>query len=227
MVKKHLKRLATKKSWPIKRKGITFITKPRPGSHNTTVSTSLNTILKEMMQVVKTTKEVKYILQHKEVMVDGVKRKDHRFTTGLFDVISIKETKENFRVLLNKNGKLTLVNINDKEATIKPCKVVGKTHLKGNKLQINLNDGKNILTKKDDIKIGDTIIITIPDQKVKEIVRLDKESRIFLTGGSHIGFTGTVENIDGKTITFKSGNDKFETLKKYAFAINNIKVENE
>ena len=227
MVKRHLKRLATKRSWPIKRKGITFITRPKPSGHNAMLSTSLNTLLKEMLYIAKTTKEVKYLLQHKEILVDGIKKTDHRFAAGLFDVISIKDTKENFRVLINKNGKLTLIKIDDKEAGLKPCKVIGKTHLKGDMLQINLNDGKNILTKKDGVKVGDTMILTIPEQKIKEIVKLDKGARIFLTGGGHIGTVGIVENIDGKTIIFKSENDKFETLKKYAFAINRIKVENE
>ena len=227
MVKRHLKRLATKKSWPVKRKGIMFITRPKPSSHGSVLSTSLNTVLKEIIHVAKTTKEVKYALQHREVLVDGVKRTDHRFAAGLFDVISIKDTKENFRVLLNKNGKLALVKIDDKEAVLKPCKVISKTHLKGNKLQLNLNDGKNILVKKDDVKVGDTMIITIPDQKIKKTVKLDKGARIFLTGGSHIGVAGTVDNIDGNTITFKSGKNKFETLKRHAFAINGIKVENE
>ena len=227
MVKRHLKRLATKRSWPIKRKGITFITRPKPSGHSAALNISLNTLLKEMLQIVKTTKEVKYLLQHREILVDGIKKTDHRFAAGLFDVISIKDIKENFRVLINKNGKLGLINIDNKEASLKPCKVIGKTHLKGNKLQINLNDGKNLLVKKDDIKVGDTIILTIPDQKIKETVKLDKGAKIFLTGGGHIGTVGIVEDIDGKTIIFKSGNDKVETLKKYAFAINGIKVENE
>ena len=227
MVKRHLKRLASKKSWPIKRKEMKYITRPKPSGHKAMLSISLNTILKEMLQIAKSTKEVKYALHNKEVLVDGIKRKEHRFAAGLFDVISIKDHKENFRVLLNKNGKLSLIKISDKEASLKPCKVIGKTHLKNKRLQLNLNDGKNIIATKDDVKVGDSLIISLPDQKIKEVIKLSKGSKIFLTGGSHIGFTGVVEKIDGSNITFKSGTEKFDTLKKYAFAINEMKFENE
>jgi len=43
-------------------------------------------------------------------------RKDHRYPVGLFDVISTPETKQNFRVLINKKRKLFLIEIPEQEA---------------------------------------------------------------------------------------------------------------
>ena len=46
-------------------------------------------------------------------------------------------TNEYFRVMLNKKGKIDLAKITKEEAFLKPCKIIGKTMVRG-KLQLNL-----------------------------------------------------------------------------------------
>ena len=217
-VEKHLSRLAMPKTWKIKRKGIKWVTRPSPGPHSFKLGLPLNVLLRDILSYAHTTKEVKKILNNQEILVDGIRRKNHRFIVGLMDIVSFPKTKENFRILLNKKGNIIASPIEDKEVNIKPCKIIGKTVLKKGKLQLNLYDGKNILAKEKP-NIGDTVLIELPSQKIKDTLKLEKKATVYLTGGGHIGETGIVAEIKGNMLKYKRGKDTFETLKKYAFVI--------
>ncbi|MEE9525246.1 MAG: 30S ribosomal protein S4e [Candidatus Woesearchaeota archaeon] len=217
-IQRHLSRLAMPKSWKIKRKGIKWVTRPHPGPHSLKLGMPLNVLLRDVLEYARTTKEVKNILQNQEILVDGIRRTNHRFLVGLMDVISIPKTKENFRILLNKKGYLIAFPIKN-DANIKPSKINGKSIIKKGKLQLNLFDGKNILSDKKEAKVGDTAIIELPSQKIKQIIKFEKGATIYLVGGKHIGGTGVIEDIKENKISYKSGKDKVETLKKYAFVI--------
>jgi len=229
MVKKHLKRIAMPKTWQIKRKGIKFITRPNPGAHNLSESMPLNLILKQILGI-ETTKESKAIIYSNDVLVNGIARTDHRFNTGLLDVISFPKTKKHYRIILNNNAKLDTIEIPEKEAKLKPCKILDKTVIKGNKIQLNLHGGINITLDKNDYKTGDTLIITFPKIEIKEHIKFEKDSFIMLSGGKYAGKAGTLLEIEGNNIKFKStdGND-YETLKRFAFVIGkkkaSIKIE--
>ena len=98
-MKNHLKRIATPRTWVIDRLSRTFITRPKPGAHSLAQGMPLSVILRDMVKVASTTAEVKKILNNKEVLVDGKRRKDHRLIVGLFDIISIPELKQQFRIV--------------------------------------------------------------------------------------------------------------------------------
>jgi small subunit ribosomal protein S4e len=218
-----LKRLAIPKAWPIKRKGIKFVVRPKPGPHPLKFSLPLNIILRDILKFAKSNKEVKNILNNKTILVDGVNRKDPRFPVGLFDVIEIPDKKEQFRIITNEKGKIKVYSINKSEAGLKPCKIVGKAKIKG-KTQLNLFDGKNILVDKDIYKCSDTLLISLPKQEIKKHLKLEKGMTIYLMGGKHIGEIGIVESISSKKILYKeSSGENFETLKKYAFVIGDKK----
>ena len=70
MVKKHLKRINAPKSWKIKRKGITFMTRPNPGMHGKRNSASINMVLRDMLKYTKTTRDIKMIINEGGVLVD-------------------------------------------------------------------------------------------------------------------------------------------------------------
>ena len=217
-MKRHLKRLAIPKSWLVKRRGITFITKPNPGPHPMKLGLPLNSIIRDVLGIAKNSKEVKKILYASEVLIDGIRRKELKFPVGIMDVIEFKKSNEYFRVVLKK-GKIKLIPIDKKEATIKPCRITGKNKVKG-KTQLNLYDGKNILIEKDDYKVGDTIIIALPKQEIKEHIKLEKGCFIYLIGGKHSGDTGKIEGIISNKITYKGESEEIiETLKKYVFVV--------
>lgn len=225
MGKHHLKRINSPKTWPINRKSTKWVTRPRSGSHPLERTVAINTVIKEFLEKVKTSKEVKVILNKGIVKVDGKIRKDIRFPLCVLDVITIKD--ENYRLLINEKGKLYLHPIKKEDAAIKPRKIIGKKLLKGNKIQINFSDGTNILTTNKGLKVSDTIIYS--DEKEKEHVKLEKGSLIYLLKGKQVGKMGVIKEIrEGKgtrptKVYFQSGKDSFETLKDYAFAIGKTK----
>ena len=221
---KHLSRIAAPKSWPIKRKFRKWITKPSPGPHNLQTSIPLNVLLKEILNYARTTKEVKKSLNN--ILINKVQRNDHKFPIGLFDIIEFPELKEYYTMLYNQKGNLKITKIDKAVSENKIYKITGKKILKNKKIQINLYDGTNLLVKKDEYKVGDSLIIK--DKQIIKTLRLEKEALIFITGGKYIGLTGTVESINKgnslqeSTIAFKHKNNSFKTLKKYAFVIEKL-----
>jgi small subunit ribosomal protein S4e len=222
MGKSYLKRIAAPKTWQILRKTTTYITKPSPGAHSLGHGMPLSVILKEVLNYSRNSREVKKVLGTNEIKVDGTSRKNPRFQVGIFDTIELS-TGETFRMIINKNGKLDLVKIKKEEVHTKPCKIVGKTMVNG-KVQLNLYDGNNIFVDKDGYKVGDTVIMSLPDRKITKHLKLDKKAQVFLIGGKHIGEMGHVEDISGSKIIYKdhSGN-MIETSKSYAFVIGDAK----
>tara|TARA_Y100000310_G_scaffold342247_1_gene444608 strand:- start:21953 stop:22642 length:690 start_codon:yes stop_codon:yes gene_type:complete len=216
----HLKRHFAPKTWQIKRKGIKSITKASPGTHKKAMSLPINVILRDILGYADSNREVKFILQKRDVKVDGITRKDHRFPVGLFDILSLNDAGEHLRVVLDKKGKLSLVKIDKGESKIKPCKIIGKTAVKG-KVQLNLHDGRNIFAKEEVYKVGDSIFLDLGKKNdIKEKISLDKNIMICLTGGRHIGQIGKVQDIIGNRILYNTETgDTIETLKEYAFPI--------
>ena len=134
------------------------------------------------------------------------------------DVISIPKIKAHYRVLINNKGKIVIININEKEAAFKLCKIRNKSPL-GKKIQINCTDGRNILIEKGDYKTSDSLVVEMPSQKIKENLPFAKGNTILLLGGKHMGDIGLLEEIKGNKIICKKGKEYVETLKKYAFVI--------
>lgn len=220
MPKDHLKRYSTPTTWKIKRKGLTFITRPNPGAHPMEFSMPMSSVLKGMLKCAKTTKETKKLLYNNEVLVDGRRVKDHTFPVGLMDVIHLVPTKQHFRIIFDKKGRLTAIEIDKKEAVLKLCRIKGTTLLKGGKIQVNLFDSRNIIVEKGGYKTGDSLLIELPSQKIMENFSLDKGAFVLLLSGKHIADTGVVESIEKGSIVYK--NEKGEsltTLKKYAFVV--------
>ena len=225
MGKEHLKRLAAPKTWHIKRKGLKFITKPKAGPHSLEAGIPISILLKDILHYGSTTREVKKILSASEIKIDGKVRKDFRFPVGIFDTIEITSINEHFRIILNKKGKLDLIKIKKEDASLKPCKIIGKTMVRG-KLQLNLFDGKNILVESNAYKVGDTALLILPENKISKHLKLNKSSTIFLTGGKHIGEIGNVEDIVEDKVIYKDNNGNLiQTSKKYAFVIEDERNE--
>ncbi len=231
MVKNHLKRLATNKSWALKRKENKYITKPNPGAHSLKYGFPIVMAIRDMLKLARTRKETRDIMFKKNVMVDQKKRFDHKHNVGLMDIISFPSIKKSYRIVLNKKGKLNLIEIDEKESKSKIEKIVGKT-AKGKQFQLNLFDGRNVLVDKNDYKVNDTIIIELPKQKIIQHFKFEKKASILLTGGRHIGTVGVVESIEGDKLVFKNDkNEIFETVKEHAYVIGKekpfVKIKNE
>jgi small subunit ribosomal protein S4e len=220
MIKRHLKRLVMPNSWKFKRKGFTFITRPKPGAHPLEQGLPLSNILKDMLHEAKTTREVKKIITNKPIFVDGKRRKDHRYIIGLMDVLSIPDLKANYRMLIDTKGILFLEKIDEKEARLKLCKITGKTMVKG-KMQINLFDSRNILVDaKNDYKTGDSLVIELPSQKIMAHIKFERNALLYIIKGKKVGTFGRVDNISEQEVVCKKDTGEIiKTRKEYVFVI--------
>jgi small subunit ribosomal protein S4e len=136
-----------------------------------------------MLKVCDTAREARHILNNRGVLVDGRVVTDAKFPVGLMDVLTLKETKAHYRMLVNLRGRMSLVPIEAAEANWKLCRVEDKTTVRGGKTQLNLHDGRNILLPKDAYKTGATLRIQVPDQKVVEHYELGKGAPVLVTAG--------------------------------------------
>lgn len=167
---------------------------PRPGPHKKFESIPLQIILRDILKIGETAREVKSILQSREVLVDQKPRKDFAYPVGIFDVLSIPKLKKNYRVVPTNHG-LELIEISEKEANTKICRIKNKTVVRNGKLQLNLHDGKNILVDKDEYKTGDSLLLELPSLKILEKIPLEKNSFGIVSKGSNSGKTGVVKEI--------------------------------
>jgi small subunit ribosomal protein S4e len=221
MVKNHLKRLASPRTWRIERKSNVFVTKPLPGPHNRSTSVPFTVFFKDMARLGTTTRDAKYVLFNKTVLINGSRLKDHRRPVGFMDVVTITDIDKHYRIVINKQGKLISKEVS-KDETAVIFKIKDKTLIKGGKIQLNLMNGSNLLVDKDDYKTGDSI--TFKEKKVQQHFKLTKGAFIYLMGGKHKGDQGIVEDIKDEKIIFKNkDNETIETLKRYAFVIGDKK----
>ncbi len=200
--RKHLKRLAVPRDWRIPRNRYSWAVRPHSGPHPMNSSIPLLNLVREMLAPAYTAREARHVLYEGKVIVDGIKRQDHKFPVGLMDVISIPSTDKFFRVLpLPKRG-LDLHPIGKNETGFKLCNVVNKVSVRGDNLQLNLHDGRNILINKEEsegelskVKTHDTLKIEIPNQKVVDVVPYETGTLVLISGGKNVGLIGRVEEI--------------------------------
>lgn len=182
-------------------------------------SMPLNMVLKDILKCAQTTKEVRYILEKKQVLIDGVRCQEYKTPVGLFDVVSLPDINAHYRMIINGQGKIDAISVPTDEAGVKPCRVMGKTVLGKGKWQLHLSGGRNVLLQKPDYHVGDTVMLALPTQEIKQHLRFQEGMLVYLTGGKHIGETGIIEHIDGNKVQVKSDHTAYETPKHYVFVL--------
>jgi small subunit ribosomal protein S4e len=221
-MKKHMKRMTAPRSWAVTRKTSHWITKPRPGPHGREESISLLSVVRDLLKVCDNSREARFIIGGRQLQIDGKVVTDYKFPVGLMDVITIKKTKQSYRMLIDYKGRFQLIPIEENESAWKLARIDGKTVVRGGKVQLSLHDGRSILLPKDQYKTGDVLKIELPTQKIMKAMKLDKGHVALLVGGSHPGTLQTVESYQIKRgsasniVTFKEG---FSTVKENVFVV--------
>jgi small subunit ribosomal protein S4e len=224
MNKKHMKSMSAPRAWPILRKKNKYTTRPNPGK-SFKYSMPINIILKDFLKIANTTREAKYILRNKEILVDGKKRIDFKLPVGFMDVITVPELDEVYRVLITQKGKISFHKIQKEESDIKILKITGKTKIKKGKLQLNLFDSSNMLVDKDVYAIGDSVVVSLKDKKIKSVLKLEKGAFVIMLSGKYIGKHGVIESVSDYSIIVNIGDVKAQTLKEYAYVLGKEKPE--
>jgi small subunit ribosomal protein S4e len=210
-----LKRLAAPKWWPIEKKAKKFVVSPR-GPHPKESSLPLLVFVRDVLKVAENSKEAKSIIKKGEVLIDGRKMKDYKYGIGLFDVIEIPALKKAWRAVSHKKG-LKFVEIPEGEKKLKICKIINKKTLKKGRMQLNLHDGRNILSN-EKYFTHDSLLIEVPEQKVVQYIKLEPESLILVTGGTRMGEIAKVSKIEGNRVWLKNEKE-FEVPKRFVIVV--------
>jgi small subunit ribosomal protein S4e len=218
MVKRHLKRINAPKTWKIQRRGIKFITKSNPGGMSKALTMSISSILKYELKLANSMKEVKHLVLSGEILVNGRKVSDYRYPLCFTDILSLPTLGKYYRLLIDTKGILKVVPISKEESTLKITKIIGKTLVHG-KMQLNLLDGRNVLFDKHHYKPKDSLLLTIPEQIVKEHLAFEKGALVLLYQGAHIGKVGKINEVKKNSIIVKTKDEEFETKAGYALVI--------
>lgn len=193
----HLKRLASPEPWPILRKEYKWAIHPSPGPHPQEFCIPLAYILREILGYASTLKEVKYILSKGYVKRDKVVVRDYKFPCGFMDSLELEKDPIAYRLLPFKGKPLVCAKIPIEEASLKICKVVGKRTVKKGKLQISLHDGRNILLNPDEkININDSLLIELPSQEIKEVIKFEIGNLCLIYRGENAGSFGVLKKIN-------------------------------
>jgi small subunit ribosomal protein S4e len=205
----------------VSKKETYWIIHTKSGPHSKSTSMPLGLIVRNFAKIATTLREAKAVLNHGEIKVNGVIRKDHQFPVGLFDVVAIEKQKLFFRVLLDDKERLILKAI-DKESKEKVSKVTNKIMTK-NGVQITTNDGRTYFGVKANVE--DSLKLKLPDGKVEEIIKFEEGAAAYVTKGAHASETATVKGIISgtarrrKLVKLANKNEEFETIAENVFII--------
>lgn len=192
---RYLKKLAIPKSWPLYRKKgkRTYVSKPQASLEK---SLTVVVVLRDMLNLAKTRKEIKQIIKESEIEVNGKKIETEKYSINLFDVLGIPKMSKYYRLTLTKNGKLTTEEISLQESKKKISKIIGKKVLKDKKIQINLDDGRNFITNEGNV--NDSVVVDLKQNKIEKIIKPKEKMNIMIINGKKTGHTGIITNITGE-----------------------------
>lgn len=229
----HLKRLPAPSFWPIYRKEHQWVVKPQPGPHSLNRCLPLLLVLREMLHLVRTRREAKYLLSKGNVKVDGRIRRNDDFPVGIMDVIEFPAIQKAYRILPSQSKGLSLHSITNQEKDFKLCQIVNKTCVKGGHIQLHLNDGRNILVRVENPQVlqeetyrtFDTLKIQLPQSEILDSLRFEEGSLAIIINGKNIGRWGEITEIEKRgirkeTITLQNEDDQqLRTIRDYVFPI--------
>jgi small subunit ribosomal protein S4e len=102
-------------------------------------------------------------------------------------------------------------------------RIANKTTIKGGKLQLNLNDGSNMIVD-GDYKAGDSLVLSLDDGKIADRIEFKEGNLAMVIGGQHTGQVGTLKAIyvvksSRPNRVVISGQKEFETIVDYVYMI--------
>jgi len=110
------------------------------------------------------------------------------------DVVELEGTTDVYR-LIPKNGHiLEPLKIDAGEKSKKLVRVNSKTTIKGGKTQLGFHDGRSLITDVN-VNVNDSCLIQIPEQKILDVIKLEKNSQVIVIKGVNAGKIGYVDKI--------------------------------
>ena len=195
---KKLKRQMAPQFWGINRKNKRFVVTVRPGPHKKEFAIPTAVFLRDTLKIVESLREAKSAIYGGRVKIDGVVRKSLHHAIGLMDVVELQDVSEVYRLVPTDGKILKPVKINESEKSKKIVRVASKTTIKDGKTQIGFHDGRSVISDTK-VNVGDSCLIQIPDQKILDVLKLEKNAHVLVTRGVNAGQIGKVETIEPGT----------------------------
>jgi len=184
----HLNRQNIGKTWPVPRKGTKYLA---VASHNKKSSIPLIVVMRDVLRLVNTKKELKKAINEKLVVVNGKEIRNVNYPVGLFDVLSVGG--KYYQTGLSVHKKMVFEEVKGIKSKI--VKIIGKKVLGKDKVQLNLMDGRNVLnSEKEKVKVGDSAVVSF-DGKLEKVIGMEKGKVGFVIEGKHAGHKGKIDNI--------------------------------
>lgn len=191
---KKLKRQMAPMFWGISRKKPRFVTTVRPGPHSKHFAIPSLVFLRDKLKLVKTAREAEYAIYSGKVKVDGVIRKSIHHGIGLMDVVELDGVQDTYRMVPKEGHLLEPIKIKDSEKSLKLVKVISKTTIKNNKTQLGFHDGRSLVFD-GKVNVGDSCLMQVPEQKINEVIKLEKGATVIVTKGVNAGQLAQVKEI--------------------------------
>lgn len=191
---KKLKRQMAPMFWGISRKSPRFVTTVRPGPHSKHFSIPSAVFLRDTLKLVTTAREAEYAVYNGKVMVDGVKRKSVHHGIGLMDVVELDGVSDVYRLVPKQGHLLEPIKIKNNEKSVKLVKVTSKTTIRKGKTQIGFHDGRSLISDTK-VNVGDSCLMQVPEQKINEVIKLEKGAKVLVIKGVNAGQLADVKEI--------------------------------
>ena len=212
---KKLKRQMAPNFWGISRKDKRFVLTVRPGPHPKNFSIPTAVFLRDTLKILSTLREAKSTIYDGKVTVDGVKRKSLHHGIGLMDVVELEGVSDIYRLVPQDTQILKPIKIEGSEKSKKLVKVTSKTTIGNGKTQLGFHDGRSMISDTP-VNVGDSCLIQVPEQKILEVIKLEKGSQVIVIQGVNAGQIGSIEDIKEGT---------FMLPKRVLVAIGERKIE--
>ena len=218
------KRVSLPRVRQILRKAFTWAIRPSAGPHSKSTVIPLAEIVRDKLGLAQNRKETQAILQSRQILVDEKVRTHAQFPVGLFDVVRVEAEKKRFRVVFDSKGRLQLSEMDASEKNWKVARVVKKTVLGKDQMQLGTQDGRTFLEKKTSTRVGDSVVIDLASQKIIQVLPLKEGQTGYITRGTHVGESGKITGLSGGTMQKKALAELKTVLESFQTIRENIVV---
>lgn len=191
---KKLKRQMSPIFWGITRKDDRFVVTVRPGGHSKHSAIPSAVFIRDILKLATTLREAKSAIYGGKIKIDGVVRKSLHHGIGLMDVVELDGIPEIYRLVPKDSMVLQPITINSAEKSKKLVKVTSKATIKGSKTQLGFHDGRSLVSDTK-LNVGDTCVMQIPEQKILDVIKLEKGTQVIVTSGINAGRVGKIEEM--------------------------------
>eukprot|EP01007_Sphenomonas_quadrangularis_P003943 NODE_891_length_1109_cov_979.941509_g728_i0.p1 GENE.NODE_891_length_1109_cov_979.941509_g728_i0~~NODE_891_length_1109_cov_979.941509_g728_i0.p1 ORF type:complete len:270 (+),score=83.99 NODE_891_length_1109_cov_979.941509_g728_i0:73-882(+) len=220
----HLKRLNAPHHWMLDKLGGVYAPRPRPGPHKLRECLPLMLIIRNRLKYAMNAREVMFITKKRFVKVDGKVRTDPKFPAGFMDVLTIDKTNDKFRLLFDVKGRFNLVKIPVEETKKKLLKVKRLMYAANRVPFAVCHDGRTIRYPDPNLKVNDTVIYDLEENKALDFIRFKPGTMAMVTGGANTGRVGEIIDRERHPGSFDIVHLKDASDNKFATRIQNVFV---